>query len=230
MGDTRFRALTNGEPENTQRLLRILASIAPTDLKNPLEERMKEERRELMRILEEQSQQASTSGVDEGQRLYATEPRTFHQVAANGQRAYMYTEGLGTRKTARAHVVLSPAGTLDAPGVRRFGGPDVGLVVVNGEAFDASFPHVPQREHVMRPFQVTGTVGKFDLDVKISGGGPSSRAQAIAVAVAKALQDFEPRFMTALDAAGLLTPDARKRERKKPGRLKARTRPQWSKR
>lgn len=128
MGDTRFRALTNGEPENTQRLLRILASISPQDLKNPLEERMREERHELMKILESSSQKASSSmqeqqpeaGVEaehlenataSSSGLYDSEPKVLHRTLPNGK-AYPYSEGMGARKTARAYVALSPAGSL----------------------------------------------------------------------------------------------------------------------
>ena len=73
-------------------------------------------------------------------------------------------------------------------------------------------------------------MGRFDVEVTVNGGGPSSQAQAIAFAVARAMQAFEPSLTPALESVGLMTVDPRRRERKKAGRAGARAKFPWSKR
>ena len=81
-----------------------------------------------------------------------------------------------------------------------------------------------------QPFEVTGTNGKFDMIVKVEGGGLSGQAGAIRHGLSRALLVADEENRTALKAAGFLTRDSRMKERKKPGLKKARKAPQFSKR
>jgi small subunit ribosomal protein S9 len=77
---------------------------------------------------------------------------------------------------------------------------------------------------------VTSTQRKFDISVKVIGGGSSGQAGAIAHGIARALIKYDPDFRPALKKAGLLTRDARMKERKKYGLKRARKAPQYTKR
>jgi len=70
----------------------------------------------------------------------------------------------------------------------------------------------------------------FDITLKVHGGGPRGQAEAIRLAIARALVEFNPDYRTTLKPYGLLKRDPREKERKKPGKKKARKSPQWSKR
>ncbi len=85
-------------------------------------------------------------------------------------------------------------------------------------------------EKLYTPLSLTKNKWKFYFEVKVSGSGESAQVDAIKHALAKALVEVEPSFRTVLKEAGLLTRDARKVERKKPGKHKARKSMQWSKR
>src|SRR5207244_11004106 len=80
------------------------------------------------------------------------------------------------------------------------------------------------------PLRVTGTQRKFDISIKVIGGGTSGQAGAIAHGIARALIRFDPDFRATLKKAGLLTRDARMKERKKYGLKRARKAPQYTKR
>src|SRR6266581_263217 len=82
----------------------------------------------------------------------------------------------------------------------------------------------------LAPLRVTSTQRKFDISVKVVGGGTSGQAGAIAHGIARALIKFDPDFRSALKKAGLLTRDARMKERKKYGLKRARKAPQYTKR
>ncbi len=83
---------------------------------------------------------------------------------------------------------------------------------------------------VMQPFQVTQTLGTFDTEVNVRGGGISGQAGAIRHGITRALLRANPDFRSPLKKAGFITRDPRAVERKKYGRHKARKRPQYSKR
>jgi small subunit ribosomal protein S9 len=123
--------------------------------------------------------------------------------------------GTGRRKTAVARVRLASGS---------------GKITVNGRAFDNYFTLETQRVAVTQPLTVTGTAEKFDARVNVSGGGPSGQAGAVRHGIARALLQFDARLRSALKAEGLLTRDARMKERKKYGQPGARKRFQYSKR
>ena len=81
-----------------------------------------------------------------------------------------------------------------------------------------------------QPFEITDTVDKYDVNVNLSGGGYNGQAEALRLAITKALCELNPDFRSPLKAKGLLTRDPRMVERKKPGQPGARKRFQFSKR
>ena len=123
--------------------------------------------------------------------------------------------GTGRRKTSVARVRLA-AGS--------------GKIVINGRPFENYFSTETLRGVVTQPLTVTETAGKFDVQVNVSGGGPSGQAGAVRHGIARALLRADANLRTALKGDGLLTRDPRMRERKKYGQPGARKRFQYSKR
>ena len=130
------------------------------------------------------------------------------------KKAYMY--GTGRRKSSVARVHLFPNGT--------------GSITVNGRPLDDYFGLETLKLIVRQPFAATDTMGKFDVEATVTGGGLSGQAGAVKHGVSKALQLYDPSLRSALKAAGFLTRDSRVVERKKFGRAKARRSFQFSKR
>ena len=125
------------------------------------------------------------------------------------------TTAVGRRKTSVARVILAPG---------------TGKMTINSRPVDNYFPLETQRLDVVKPLEVTQTLGKYDVRVKVEGGGPTGQAGAIRLGVARALVDLNGDNRGPLRAAGLLTRDPRMVERKKYGQKKARKRFQFSKR
>ena len=123
--------------------------------------------------------------------------------------------GTGRRKKSIARVILTEG---------------KGNIVVNGKKLDEYFGSDILKVIVNQPFAVTNTVGKYDVIVKVIGGGLTGQAGAIRHGIARALNEANSEFRPALKAAGLLTRDQRMKERKKYGMKKARKAPQFSKR
>ena len=123
--------------------------------------------------------------------------------------------GTGRRKTSTARVYLRPGS---------------GEVKVNKKPFDRYFPNETLRMIIRQPLQLTETVGKFDLVVNVSGGGPAGQAGAIRHGITRALIEFNADLRPTLKHAGLVTRDPRIKERKKYGQKGARKRFQFSKR
>ena len=123
----------------------------------------------------------------------------------------------GRRKNSTARVYLKPA-------------EEEGKIVVNKRAFEDYFPQAVTQMVVRQPLEVAERLGKYDITVRVNGGGFSGQAGAVVHGLARALEKVEPELRAPLKAAGLLTRDPRAVERKKPGRHKARKKPQFSKR
>ena len=113
-------------------------------------------------------------------------------------------------------------------GVRLFAGS--GNISVNGRAFDEYFPNKLHQQDILQPLTILERDGQFDIKVTVNGGGPTGQAGALRLAIARALNVYNPADRPALKKAGLLTRDARAVERKKAGLHKARRAPQYSKR
>ncbi len=108
--------------------------------------------------------------------------------------------------------------------------PGQGEIVVNSRPFDNYFPTTVLRAMVEAPFQAVGLAGKYDVKATVHGGGTAGQAGALRHAIAKALFGGNPALREPLKKQGLLTRDARVKERKKYGQKGARKRFQYSKR
>jgi len=123
--------------------------------------------------------------------------------------------GTGRRKSSTARVRLVPGD---------------GTIIINKRDVEDYVPFATLREIIKQPLVITETLGSYDILVNVDGGGYTGQAGAIRHGVARALLQVDPDFRPALKSAGLLTRDARMKERKKPGLKGARRAPQFSKR
>jgi small subunit ribosomal protein S9 len=101
---------------------------------------------------------------------------------------------------------------------------------INGRPLEDYFASRTHRMVVSEPLRLTQTEGRYDIVAKVEGGGVSGQAGALRHAVARALADMDVELRPLLKKAGLLTRDAREKERRKYGLKKARKAPQYSKR
>ena len=105
-----------------------------------------------------------------------------------------------------------------------------GNITVNGKDFKEYFPVDIMQYKLEQPFKIADLSGKFDVKVNVNGGGTTGQAEAIRLAISRALCKLDVENRPALKADGLLTRDSRVVERKKPGQKKARKKFQWVKR
>jgi small subunit ribosomal protein S9 len=126
-----------------------------------------------------------------------------------------HAAGTGRRKEAVARVRIRPG---------------TGQWKINGRTLDGYFPNKVHQQIVNEPFVTLGAEDRFDVIVRISGGGVTGQAGALRLGIARALTLVDPENRPALKKAGFLTRDARVKERKKYGLKKARKAPQYSKR
>lgn len=122
---------------------------------------------------------------------------------------------VGRRKTASARVQIAPG---------------KGVITVNGKTLEEYFPVVLWREKVSAPLKLTGREGQLDISIKVSGGGVHAQAEAARHGISRALLKWNEDLRPVLRAEGYLTRDSRSKERKKPGKHKARRGHQWRKR
>ncbi|MCI7686106.1 MAG: 30S ribosomal protein S9 [Eubacteriales bacterium] len=109
--------------------------------------------------------------------------------------------------------------------------PGTGRVVINKRDLENYFGTELLRQEVLRPFDVTGTAGRFDVIATVNGGGTTGQAGALRHGISRALCEVDnDEYRPALKAAGFLTRDPRMKERKKYGLKKARRASQFSKR
>lgn len=123
--------------------------------------------------------------------------------------------GTGRRKTSTARVFLRPG---------------TGVITVNHREFADFFPTAVLRTEIKQPLQVTETADKFDVLATVAGGGIAGQAGAVRLGISRALCEYNIELRPALKKEGLLTRDARAKERKKYGLAGARKRFQFSKR
>lgn len=105
-----------------------------------------------------------------------------------------------------------------------------GKITVNGREFEDYFPSKLNQQNIKAPLSLVEREGQFDIRARIAGGGPTGQAGAMRLAIARALNEYNPAERKTLKKAGFLTRDARAVERKKAGLHKARRAPQYSKR
>ncbi len=122
---------------------------------------------------------------------------------------------LGRRKTSVARVYLSKGS---------------GKVIVNSKDYKEAFPVAVLQSKIQQPFEITNTVGQYDVKVNVIGGGINGQAEAIRLGISRALVEVSEDNKPLLKAEGLMTRDPRMVERKKPGQPKARKKFQFSKR
>jgi small subunit ribosomal protein S9 len=122
---------------------------------------------------------------------------------------------LGRRKTAVARIYLKDGN---------------GVITVNGRDYKEYFPTGTLQYVVTQSLEVAVSLGKYDIKVNLDGGGITGQAEALRLAISKALCEINPEFRPPLKAKGLLRRDPRMVERKKPGQKKARKKFQFSKR
>jgi small subunit ribosomal protein S9 len=108
--------------------------------------------------------------------------------------------------------------------------PGTGKVTVNGKNWEEYFTTEALRGFIAQPFVVSSTVDKFDLAVRLDGGGMSGQAGALRHGIARALVAFDEAYRAVLKSNGMMTRDSRVKERKKAGQPGARKRFQFSKR
>lgn len=123
--------------------------------------------------------------------------------------------GTGRRKTATARVIVRKG---------------KGNITINGKSLDQYFGRPTSRMMVRQPLELIEAVDKFDIFVRVVGGGPTGQAGAIRHGITRALIRYDETLRSPLRKAGFVTRDAREVERKKIGLRKARRRPQYSKR
>jgi len=123
--------------------------------------------------------------------------------------------GTGRRKTSTARVFLRPGS---------------GAVTINHKAFEQFFPTEALRTQIKQPLVLTETADKFDILATVAGGGVSGQAGAMRLGISRALVEYNAELRKQLKTEGLLTRDARAKERKKYGMAGARKRFQFSKR
>jgi small subunit ribosomal protein S9 len=129
--------------------------------------------------------------------------------------AQQYFAGTGRRKEATARVRLYPGAQ---------------EVVINGRSLEDALPRIFLQEMALRPLTALGQQGKFGVQAKVEGGGLTGWAGALSHGIARALVAFDESLKPQLRRYGLLTRDARVKERKKYGLKRARKAAQYTKR
>lgn len=127
-----------------------------------------------------------------------------------------YYEGVGRRKAASARVRVYPGGT--------------GKITVNDKEVTDYMPREGDLEMMLLPLVVAGQERGYDVSIHVQGGGVSGQRDAMKLGLARALLKIDPEMRPALKSHGLLTRDARVKERKKPGLKRARKAPTYTKR
>ena len=126
---------------------------------------------------------------------------------------------IGRRKTSSARVYATLASD-DQPG----------RITVNNKDFTEYFPRKTAQMVIRQPLELTERFGKYNFRITAAGGGKSGQAGAVLHGISRVIEKIEPELRPMLKKGGFLTRDDRAVERKKPGRHKARKKPQFSKR
>ena len=126
-----------------------------------------------------------------------------------------YFYGTGRRKTSVARVKLVPG---------------AGEIIINGIPYEELFPRLEHRRVILQPLLATENLGKYNVLVKVEGGGISGQSGAISHGIARALVTADESLRPVLRQHKLLTRDSRVKERKKAGLRRARKAPQYTKR
>lgn len=136
-------------------------------------------------------------------------------MAGRKKAAPVQYQGIGRRKSSSARVILTPGS---------------GKITVNGRDVNEYIPYSTSIMDLTQPLTLTGTDKHFDVSVNVEGGGFTGQTGAIRLGIARALLIASGDYRPILKKAGMLTRDARSKERKKYGLKAARRAPQFSKR
>lgn len=126
-----------------------------------------------------------------------------------------YYEGIGRRKTSTARVRIMTGN---------------GQYIINDKQAEAYFPRLRDMKKIVAPLLAAEMENRFDISVKVKGGGITGQAGAVCHGLARALVKMDPELRPVMRAGGLLTRDSRMKERKKPGLKRARKAPTYTKR
>ncbi len=130
--------------------------------------------------------------------------------------AVQFYEGIGRRKATSARVRLMSGS---------------GQIVVNGKPLEEYFPRMGDKEAILEVFEITGeAAANYDVSVLVEGGGITGQRDSVRLGLARALVKLNPELQPRLRRAGMMTRDARIKERKKPGLKRARKAPTYTKR
>ncbi|KAI4883406.1 hypothetical protein NFI96_032415 [Prochilodus magdalenae] len=125
-----------------------------------------------------------------------------------------FSQADGRRKTAKASVTLRDCGS--------------GGITINGKSYLQYFPILQDRKQLMFPLHFVDMLGRYDVEATVEGGGHSAQSGALRLAISRALLSFvSAGEMESMRQGGLLTPDPRVKERKKPGQAGARKKFTW---
>ena len=162
--------------------------------------------------------ETETTPFTEGEREIAYRSEAEGAAAETGERPAMVgpAQAVGRRKHAIARVRIVPGS---------------GQWSINGRTLEDFFPNKIHQQIASEPFDTAGVAGAYDIIIRLNGGGSSGQAGAVRLGVARALNEVDVEASRPLlKKAGMLTRDARIKERKKAGLKKARKAPQYSKR
>ncbi|MBU1176880.1 30S ribosomal protein S9 [Patescibacteria group bacterium] len=132
-----------------------------------------------------------------------------------------YFEAIGRRKRATARVRLFTCKPFED---------EKGKITINGKPYTEYFPTIELQYTIINPLKKMKSLNRFEVTVKVEGGGIKGQAEAVRHSLSRALVKFNPDFSKKLKRSGYLRRDPRRKERKKPGLKKARKASQWKKR
>ena len=132
-----------------------------------------------------------------------------------------YYEAVGRRKRATARVRLFTCKPFEG---------EKGKILINEKKYTDFFTTFDLREVILSPLKKMKSINRFEVTIKVKGGGIKGQAEAISHSLSRALVKFNPDFSKKLKRSGFLVRDSREKERKKPGLKKARKASQWKKR
>jgi len=168
-------------------------------------------------VIEDDLDEAPDSFIDDEDREIAYRAEETKSAERSGRPAVVQnSRGTGRRKEAIARVRIIPG---------------TGQWSINGRSLDDYFPNKLHQQEISEPFVTADVMGSYDVIARITGGGVSGQAGALRLGIARALNAADEEVSRpVLKKAGMLTRDARVKERKKAGLKKARKAPQYSKR
>jgi len=181
----------------------------------------------------------TTNAADMTEGVEATQTDIDAATAATEEFNYTIGDAVAIEDEAGDDAVEAPAyheGPIQTVGRRKRAVARVtvvegeGKITVNGREFEDYFPNKLHQQDILSPLALLEREGQFDIKANIGGGGPTGQAGALRLAIARALNVYNPAERPTLKKAGYLTRDARAVERKKAGLHKARRAPQYSKR